>query len=74
MLASLGEYLELDFAITQFNNNQVDYKIDYETNTLKVNYKGTEDGIIRVSEAIINNFMKKYPNYSSIWSNQCLKL
>ena len=69
MLASFGEYLEMDCALTQLKRLQVDYKIDCETNTLRINYQGFEDGIIKLYEVIINNFMKKYPNYSKLWSN-----
>ena len=69
MLASFGEYLEMDYALTQLKCLQVDYKIDCETNTLKINYQCFEDSIIKMYEVIINNFMKKYPNYSKLWSN-----
>ena len=68
MLASFGEYLEMDCALTQLKRLQVDYKIDCETNTLRINYQGVEDGIIKIYEVIINKFMK-YPNYSKLWSN-----
>ena len=69
MLASLGEYLEMDYALTQLKCLQVNYKIDCETNTLKINYQSFEDGIIKMYQVIINKFMKKYPNYSNLWSN-----
>ena len=69
MLASLSEYLEMDFAVTQLKCHEVDYKIDSETNTLKINYQGFEANIVMMYEAIINNFMKKYPNYLNLWSN-----
>ena len=69
MLASLGEYLEMNYALSQLKCLQIDYKINCETNTLKINYQGCEAGIIKMYEVIINNFMKKYPNYSNLWSN-----
>ena len=69
MLASFGEYLEMDFALTQLKRLQVDYKIDCKTNTLTINYQGFEYGTIKMYEVIINNLMKKYPNYSKLWSN-----
>ena len=69
MVASLSEYFEMDFAVAQLKYHEVDYKIDCETNTLKINYQGFEPNIVKMYEAIINNFMKKYPNYSNLWSN-----
>ena len=39
ILASMIEFIYCDNAITQLKLNLVDYKIDYETNTLKFNNK-----------------------------------
>ena len=69
MLASFSEFIDCDNAVTQLKLNLVDYKIDYETNTLKINYQGFENDDIMMYEIIINKFMKKYPNYSKLWSN-----
>ena len=74
MLASLNEIMDYDNAITQLQLNRVDYKIDYETNTLKINYQGFENDDIKMYDIIINGFMKKYPNYSKLWSNEYLNL
>ena len=69
MLASMIEFIDCDNAITQMKLNLVDYKSDYETNTFKINYQGFENNDIKMYELIINKFMKKYPNYSKLWSN-----
>ena len=36
ILASFGEILEFEYSMNQLKLNEVDYKIDYETNTLKL--------------------------------------
>ena len=69
MLASFSEIFEMDYALTQLEILKVDYKIDCKTNILTINYHGFEDGTIKMYETVINNFMKKYPNYSKLWSN-----
>ena len=70
----MGEYLEFEYSINQLKLYQVDYKIDYETDTLKINYRGLEDNTIKMYDMIRHEFIKKYPNYSNLWSNKCLNL